>query len=70
MDKHQTSSTILLGEFDEVATANILGVSLPHLEPSDLLPGMRQMLPYHSHVFTQVGPEGVQRGPKGVQRGS
>jgi len=56
VDKHQTTSTILLGEFDEVATANILGVSLPHLEPSDLLPGMRQMLPYHSHVFTQGDP--------------
>ncbi|KAK3242402.1 Protein OS-9 [Cymbomonas tetramitiformis] len=53
VEKHETVSGILLGSFDDLATSNVLPVRTPLLEAQELLPGMRQRLPHHTHVFTQ-----------------
>lgn len=53
VEKHETVSSILLGSFDDLATSNILPVRTPLLEAQEMLPGMRQRLPHHTHVFTQ-----------------
>jgi len=56
VDRHRTVDAILLGRFDQLATTNMVSVEIPHLELANLLPGMRERLPYHSHVFSQGDP--------------
>jgi len=52
-EEHLSTQSIMLGVFDLEATQSLESPRAPLLEASDMLPGMRHRLPYHSHVFTK-----------------